>query len=101
MNDDTKVTLYEEGWLRRWEGQRRVVQVLGFLGLFVLIAGLDFVVDRDLSLFALFLISTLYSAWFLGIRWDILASRQRRRLGHRRLGRGSVLSPYLDSLTGT
>jgi hypothetical protein len=73
MNDGTKVKLYEEGWLRRWQGQRRVVHVLGLLGLFVLIASLDFVVDRDLSLLALYLIPTLYSAWFLGIRWGYLS----------------------------
>jgi serine phosphatase RsbU (regulator of sigma subunit) len=43
--------------------------VLGFLGLFVLIAWLDLVLKHDLSLFALYLIPTLYSAWLLGIRW--------------------------------
>lgn len=53
--------------------QPRVVQALGFLGLFVLIAWLDFVLDRDLSLFALYLIPTLYSAWFLGPRWGYVS----------------------------
>jgi phosphoserine phosphatase RsbU/P len=43
--------------------------VLGFVGLFVLIAWMDLVFDHDLSLFALYLIPTLYSSWFLGIRW--------------------------------
>jgi hypothetical protein len=37
--------------------------LLELLGLFVLIASLDFVVDRDLSLLALYLIPTLYSQW--------------------------------------
>jgi serine phosphatase RsbU (regulator of sigma subunit) len=55
--------------LRQLQHQPRGVQVLGFLGLFVVIAWLDFVVDRDLSLFALYLIPTLYSSWLMGIRW--------------------------------
>jgi hypothetical protein len=55
--------------LRHWQRQPRTVQALAFVGLFVLIASLDFVLDRDLSLFALYLIPTLYAAWFLGIRW--------------------------------
>jgi serine phosphatase RsbU (regulator of sigma subunit) len=59
--------------LRLWQGQPRVVQAVGFLGLFVLIAWLDLVLDHDLSLFALYLIPTLYSAWFLGIRWGYLS----------------------------
>jgi len=59
--------------LRHWQRQPRVVQALGFLGLFVLIAGLDHVIDHDLSLFALYLIPTLYAAWFLGIRWGYVS----------------------------
>lgn len=59
--------------LRHWQGQPRVVQALAFLGLFVLIAGLDFVTDPDLSLFALYLIPTLYATWFLGTRWGYLS----------------------------
>ncbi len=55
--------------LRHLQRQPRVVQALGFLVLFVLIAWLDLILDRDLSLFALYLIPTLYSAWFLGFRW--------------------------------
>jgi serine phosphatase RsbU (regulator of sigma subunit) len=55
--------------LQRLQRQPRGVQVLGFLTLFVVIAWLDFVVDRDLSLFALYLIPTLYSSWLMGIRW--------------------------------
>jgi hypothetical protein len=59
--------------LRHLQRQPRVVQALGFLGLFVLIAWLDLVIDRDLSLFALYLIPTLYSAWLLGIRWGYVS----------------------------
>src|ERR1017187_1643613 len=59
--------------LRYLQRQPRVVQVLGFLGLFALIAGLDHVIDHDLSLFALYLIPTLYAAWFLGIRWGYVS----------------------------
>lgn len=59
--------------LRHWQRQPRAVQALGFLGLFVLTAWLDLVIDRDLSLFALYLVPTLYSAWFLGIRWGYLS----------------------------
>jgi sigma-B regulation protein RsbU (phosphoserine phosphatase) len=59
--------------LRHWHRQPRVVQALGFLGLFVLIAWLDHVIDRDLSLFALYLIPTLYAAWFLGVRWGYVS----------------------------
>lgn len=54
------------GHLKR---QPRVVKVLEFLGLFALIVGLDHVIDRDLSFFALYLIPTLYAAWLLGTRW--------------------------------
>jgi phosphoserine phosphatase RsbU/P len=50
-----------------------LVRALGFLGLFILIAWLDFVLDPDLSLFALYLIPTLYSAWFLGPRWGYVS----------------------------
>jgi sigma-B regulation protein RsbU (phosphoserine phosphatase) len=49
--------------------QRPVVQALIALVVFVVIAWLDFVLDHDLSLFALYLIPTLYAAWFLGNRW--------------------------------
>jgi hypothetical protein len=59
--------------LRHWQRQPRVVQALGFLVLFVLIAWLDLIIDHDLSLFALYLIPTLYSAWFLGIRWGYVS----------------------------
>lgn len=45
---------------------------VAFAGLFVLISWLDLVLDHDLSLFALYLIPILYSAWFLGIRWGLL-----------------------------
>jgi len=31
------------------------------------------VLDRDLSLFALYLIPSLYSAWFLGVRWGYVS----------------------------
>ena len=31
------------------------------------------VLDRDLTLFALYLIPTLYSAWFLGVRWGYVS----------------------------
>ena len=59
--------------LRHWPRQPRIVQALGFVGLFVLIAWLDLVVDPDLSLFALYLIPSLYAAWFLGIRWGYVS----------------------------
>jgi serine phosphatase RsbU (regulator of sigma subunit) len=59
--------------LQHLQRQPRVVRVLGFLALFVLIAGLDLVIDGDLSLFALYLIPTLYAAWFLGTRWGYLS----------------------------
>jgi serine phosphatase RsbU (regulator of sigma subunit) len=71
------VKQFAHGWrgisllevLQTLQRQPRVVQVLEFLGLFALIAGLDHAIDRDLSLFALYLVPTLYAAWFLGIRW--------------------------------
>jgi serine phosphatase RsbU (regulator of sigma subunit) len=55
--------------LRLLQRQPRSVHALVFASLFVLIAWLDLILDHDLSLFALYLIPTLYSAWFLGIRW--------------------------------
>ena len=59
--------------LRRLQRQPPAVHTLICLGLFVLVAWLDFILDRDLSLFALYLIPTLYAAWFLGIRWGYLS----------------------------
>ena len=58
--------------LRHWERQPRALQALGLLGLFALITWLD-LLDHDLSLFALYLIPTLYAAWFLGIRWGYVS----------------------------
>ena len=58
--------------LRYFQGQPRVVQAVEFVGLFALIAWFD-LVDHDLSLFALYLVPTLYSAWFLGIRWGYVS----------------------------
>jgi sigma-B regulation protein RsbU (phosphoserine phosphatase) len=59
--------------LQHLQRQPRVIQVLEFLCLFALIAALDHVIDHDLSLFALYLIPTLYAAWFLGIRWGYVS----------------------------
>ena len=59
--------------LRQLQRQPRVVHVLVFLGLFAVTAWLDLALDHDLSLFALYLIPTLYSAWFLGIRWGYVS----------------------------
>jgi serine phosphatase RsbU (regulator of sigma subunit) len=55
--------------LRHLQRQPLKVQALIALAIFVLIAWLDFVLDRNLSLFALYLIPTLYAAWFLGKQW--------------------------------
>jgi len=52
--------------------QPQVVQALIALVIFAVIAWVDFVLDRDLSLFALYLIPTLYAGWFLGSRWGYL-----------------------------
>ena len=41
----------------------------GTLGLFVLTVSVDVLIDRDLSLFALYLVPTLYAVWFPGFRW--------------------------------
>ena len=59
--------------LRRLQRQSRIVQVLVFLGLFAVTAWLDLAIDPDLSLFALYLIPTLYSAWFMGIFWGYVS----------------------------
>jgi serine phosphatase RsbU (regulator of sigma subunit) len=58
---------------QQFQHQPRFVRALGFLGLFVLIASLDLVIDHDLSLFALYLIPTLYCAWFLGTHWGYIS----------------------------
>ena len=55
--------------LGRLQKESRAIRIAVFLGLFVLTAWLDLIVDHDLSLFALYLIPTLYSAWYLGSRW--------------------------------
>ena len=59
--------------LQHLERQPRIVRALEFLGLFAVIAGLDHAIDRDLSLFALYLIPTLYAAWFLGVQWGFVS----------------------------
>src|SRR5579864_1897438 len=55
--------------LGRLQKESRAIRIAVFLGLFVLTTSLDLVVDHDLSLFALYLIPTLYSAWYLGTPW--------------------------------
>lgn len=55
--------------LGRLQKQSRLSRIAVFIVLFVLTAWLDFIVDHDLSLFALYLIPTLYSAWYLGTGW--------------------------------
>jgi hypothetical protein len=49
--------------------ESRAIRIAVFLGLFVSTVSLDLSVDHDLSLFALYLIPVLYSAWYLGNRW--------------------------------
>ena len=81
MRTSTSVKQFAHGWrgmslleaLQTLQRQPRVVRVLEFLCLFAVIAGLDHVIDRDLSLFALYLIPTLYAAWFLGVRWGYVS----------------------------
>jgi serine phosphatase RsbU (regulator of sigma subunit) len=55
--------------LGRLQKQSTATRIAVFLGLFALTALLDLLVDRNLSVFALYLIPTLYSAWYLGTRW--------------------------------
>ena len=55
--------------LLHWQRQPRVVHALGFVVLFILTASLDLILDRDLSLFALYLVPTLYAGWYLGALW--------------------------------
>lgn len=55
--------------LGRLQKQPRVIRVAVFVLLFTLTAWLDLSVDRSLSLFALYLIPTLYSTWYLGPSW--------------------------------
>ena len=57
----------------RLQRQPRLVQALVFMALFVLIAWFDLVLGHDLSLFTLYLIPTLFSGWFLGIRWGYVS----------------------------
>lgn len=55
--------------LGRLQKQPTATRIAVFIGLFALTASLDLIVDHDLSLFTLYLIPTLYSAWYLGTRW--------------------------------
>lgn len=55
--------------LGRLQKQSRATRILLLLTLFALTAYLDLVIDHDLSLFALYLIPTLYSASYLGNVW--------------------------------
>ena len=77
--------------LRLVQCQPRFVHALVFASLFVLIAWLDLVLDHDRSLFALYLIPTLYSAWFLGIRWG----RASSKINMRPNGEGSIANAKL------
>jgi hypothetical protein len=55
--------------LGRLQKESRAIRIAVSLGLFVLTVWLDLSVDHDLSLFALYLIPTFFSAWYLGSRW--------------------------------
>ena len=55
--------------LGRLPKQSRATRIAIFVTLFGLTACLDLVVDHNLSLFPVYLIPTLYSAWYLGSRW--------------------------------
>jgi serine phosphatase RsbU (regulator of sigma subunit) len=55
--------------LARLRKQSTATRIAIFLALFTLTASLDLVLDHDLSLFALYLIPTLYSTWSLGTKW--------------------------------
>jgi hypothetical protein len=85
--------------LLHWQRQPRVVHALGFLILFILAACLDHIVDLDLSLFALYLVPTLYTAWYLGVFGDTSAVLTAPRFGSPKTGgRGSSLTSSPDSL---
>ena len=55
--------------LERLQRQSQSIRIAVFFALFALTASLDLIVDHDLVLFALYLIPTLYAAWYLGSRW--------------------------------
>lgn len=55
--------------LGRLQQRSRATRIAIFVTLFGLTACLDLVVDHNLSLFPVYLIPTLYSAWYLGSRW--------------------------------
>lgn len=55
--------------LGRLQKQPRAIRFAVFVILFTLTAWLDMSVDHNLSLFALYLIPTLYSTWYLGSLW--------------------------------
>jgi serine phosphatase RsbU (regulator of sigma subunit) len=55
--------------LGRLQKQSRATRIAIFVMLFGLTACLDLAVDHNLSLFPVYLIPTLYSAWYLSIRW--------------------------------
>src|ERR1700739_2854374 len=55
--------------LGRLQKESRAIRIAVFLGLFVLTVWIDLIVDHELSLFALYFIPTLYSAWYLGSKW--------------------------------
>ncbi len=65
---ETKHSLFV-GIFRKLGRHSRTGQVAVLTAAFGLTALLDFLVDPNLSLFALYVIPTVYSAWFLGIGW--------------------------------
>jgi serine phosphatase RsbU (regulator of sigma subunit) len=55
--------------LGRLQKQSTATRIAVLLGLFALTGWFDLILDHDLSLFALYLVPTLYSVWYLGRRW--------------------------------
>lgn len=55
--------------LARLQKQSSMTRVLVWVALFAVTASLDLAVDHNLSLFPLYLIPTLFAAWYLGSRW--------------------------------
>lgn len=69
----SKIGLLTAAALGRLRIQSRLRHAFVVALLFVTVAWLDLILDSDLSLFALYLIPTLYATWFLGTRWGTLS----------------------------
>ena len=58
---------------QRVQNRSRKAHITSFLTIFVAVALFDFGLDQNLSLYALYLVPSLYATWFLGSAWGYIS----------------------------